>query len=129
MLKIISFLSLNFIIGFYLILALQWYSYKFSRILLHFPKPLWHVYFIFIPYVFFIFSLYINNFLPYLIVFVCCLAYGVYLYKNLDKKLVFTARIKRYFLCLFVFSVVFVNFHYLGLEALICAFVCSFLIE
>lgn len=129
MLEIISFLSLNFIIGFYLILALQWYSYKFSRILLHFAKPLWHVYFIFIPYVFFIFSLYINNFLPYLIAFVCCLTYGVYLYKNLDKKLVFTARIKRYFLCLFVFSVVFVNFHYLGLEALICAFVCSFLIE
>ncbi|ECK1948538.1 UDP-N-acetylmuramoyl-tripeptide--D-alanyl-D-alanine ligase, partial [Campylobacter lari] len=50
MISMIAFLSLNFLLGFYLILALQWYSYKFSRIILHFAKSLWHLYFLVIPY-------------------------------------------------------------------------------
>ncbi|WP_291952577.1 UDP-N-acetylmuramoyl-tripeptide--D-alanyl-D-alanine ligase, partial [Campylobacter sp.] len=106
-----------------------WYHYKFSRILFHFAKPLWHIYFILLPYLSFIISLYFNNYLFFLLIFLFCASYGIYLYKNLDKKLVFTARVKRYFVCLFLFSLSLSNFYVIGLEALICTFLCSFLIE
>ncbi|MBT0826736.1 UDP-N-acetylmuramoyl-tripeptide--D-alanyl-D-alanine ligase, partial [Campylobacter lari] len=129
MISMIAFLSLNFLLGFYLILALQWYSYKFSRIILHFAKPLWHLYFLVIPYFAFVFSLYSGNFYLYFIVFALSLLYGGYLYKNLDKKLVFTARIKRYFLFLSLFTLVFMSFFWIGLEALVVAFLLSFLVE
>ncbi|MCV3337645.1 UDP-N-acetylmuramoyl-tripeptide--D-alanyl-D-alanine ligase [Campylobacter sp. RKI_CA19_01121] len=129
MISMIAFLSLNFLLGFYLILALQWYSYKFSRIILHFAKPLWHLYFLIIPYFAFVFSLYSGNFYLYFIVFALSLLYGGYLYKNLDKKLVFTARIKRYFLFLSLFTLVFMLFFWIGLEALVAAFLLSFLVE
>ncbi|WP_261530032.1 Mur ligase family protein [Campylobacter lari] len=129
MISMIAFLSLNFLLGFYLILVLQWYSYKFSRIILHFAKPLWHLYFLIIPYFAFVFSLYGGNFYLYFIVFALSLLYGGYLYKNLDKKLVFTARIKRYFLFLSLFTLVFMPFFWIGLEALVVAFLLSFLVE
>ncbi|MBT0830068.1 Mur ligase family protein, partial [Campylobacter lari] len=129
MISMIAFLSLNFLLGFYLILALQWYSYKFSRIILHFAKPLWHLYFLIIPYFAFVFSFYSGNFYLYFIVFALSLLYGGYLYKNLDKKLVFTARIKRYFLFLSLFTLVFMPFFWIGLEALVAAFLFSFLVE
>ncbi|EAH4571471.1 UDP-N-acetylmuramoyl-tripeptide--D-alanyl-D-alanine ligase [Campylobacter sp. 2352 PW] len=129
MISMIAFLSLNFLLGFYLILALQWYSYKFSRIILHFAKPLWHLYFLIIPYFAFVFSLYSGNFYLYFIVFALSLLHGGYLYKNLDKKLVFTARIKRYFLFLSLFTLVFMPFFWIGLEALVAAFLLSFLVE
>lgn len=129
MISMIAFLSLNFLLGFYLILALQWYSYKFSRIILHFAKPLWHLYFLIIPYFAFVFSLYSGKFYLYFIVFALSLLYGGYLYKNLDKKLVFTARIKRYFLFLSLFTLVFMSFFWIGLEALVVAFLFSFLVE
>ncbi|EAH8201213.1 UDP-N-acetylmuramoyl-tripeptide--D-alanyl-D-alanine ligase [Campylobacter lari] len=129
MISMIAFLSLNFLLGFYLILALQWYSYKFSRIILHFAKPLWHLYFLIIPYFAFVFSLYSGNFYLYFIVFALSLLYGGYLYKNLDKKLVFTARIKRYFLFLLFFTLVFMSFFWIGIEALVGAFLLSFLVE
>ncbi|TWO24011.1 Mur ligase family protein [Campylobacter insulaenigrae] len=130
MLEIISFLGLNFIIGFYLILTLQWYSYKFSRILFHFAKPLWHIYFIVFPYLSFLVSLYFNEYMFFLLTFLFLIIYGSYLYKKLDKKLIFTARVKRFFVCLFLFSLLFLLENYfLGLEALACAFLCSFLVE
>ncbi|TXE81537.1 UDP-N-acetylmuramoyl-tripeptide--D-alanyl-D-alanine ligase [Campylobacter peloridis] len=129
MISMIAFLSLNFLLGFYLILALQWYAYKFSRVFLHYAKPLWHLYFLIIPYFAFVFSAYNGNFYLYFIVFTLSLSYGGYLYKKLDKKLVFTARIKRYFLILFVFSLIFMQFYYTGLEALIITFLVSFMVE
>ncbi|EAI0372160.1 UDP-N-acetylmuramoyl-tripeptide--D-alanyl-D-alanine ligase, partial [Campylobacter jejuni] len=46
----INSLFFNFCIAFYLMSALQWYSYKFKRVFFHYHKPLWHLYFLFIPY-------------------------------------------------------------------------------
>ncbi len=51
----INSLFFNFCIAFYLMSALQWYSYKFKRVFFHYHKPLWHLYFLFIP-LFFILS-------------------------------------------------------------------------
>ena len=37
------------LLGLYLITNLQWYSYKFERVLLKHSKPLWHVTYFGIP--------------------------------------------------------------------------------
>ncbi len=50
----INSLFFNFCIAFYLMSALQWYSYKFKRVFFHYHKPLWHLYFLFIPYFLFL---------------------------------------------------------------------------
>ncbi|MFK0430701.1 hypothetical protein ACISMU_05315, partial [Campylobacter jejuni] len=57
----INSLFFNFCIAFYLMSALQWYSYKFKRVFFHYHKPLWHLYFLFIPYFLFLaFPLYLS---------------------------------------------------------------------
>lgn len=129
MINMLAFLCLNFLLGFYLILALQWYSYKFSRIILHYAKPWWHLYFVIIPYFAFAYFLYSGNFYPYFVVLALALVYGGFLYKNLDKKLVFTARVKRYFIFLILLTLVFMPFFYTGLEALAGAFLLSLIVE
>ena len=37
------------LMGFYLITCLQWFSYKPVRIIFHFTKPAWHLYFLILP--------------------------------------------------------------------------------
>ena len=37
------------LLGFYLITCLQWFSYKPARIIFHFTKPAWHLYFLILP--------------------------------------------------------------------------------
>ncbi len=38
------------LLGFYLITCLQWFSYKPARIIFHFTKPAWHLYFLILPF-------------------------------------------------------------------------------
>lgn len=94
--NIISSLIFSFGLAFYLITCFQWFNYKLKRVLFHFTKPIWHVFFAIIPVVLYYttgdyFSIYlIFAYLPSLILW----------HKKLDKKLVFTARIKRFFVFL-----------------------------
>ena len=81
------------ILGFYLITNLQWYDYKISRVVLKHHRPLWHLFYFLVPF----FLYYING--SFFVVFF----YLIYLpsiflwYRKLDKKLVFTGRVKRFF--------------------------------
>ncbi|MFQ6342030.1 Mur ligase family protein [Campylobacter sp. VTCC 70190] len=99
----INSLFFNFCIAFYLMSALQWYSYKFKRVFFHYHKPLWHLYFLFIPYFFFLtFPLYSLVYFAFI--------HGVILYfwnKGIDKKLVFTSKIKWFFVFVFVYNAIF----------------------
>ncbi|MBE3609327.1 Mur ligase family protein [Campylobacter californiensis] len=83
-------------ISFYTITCFQWFSYRFERVVFHFTKPLWHVFFAIVPLVLFYTTgeyFYIYFYFAYLP--------SLYLWhKKLDKKLVFTARIKRFFIFL-----------------------------
>jgi UDP-N-acetylmuramoyl-tripeptide--D-alanyl-D-alanine ligase len=83
-------------LGFYLITNLQWYDYKIERVVLKHHKPLWHftlfifpfiLYYIAADYFFIVLALYLG-------------ALGFWHYK-LDKKLVFTWRVKRFLILLF----------------------------
>nr|WP_314234970.1 Mur ligase family protein [uncultured Campylobacter sp.] len=122
---LIAHAALILLLGFYLITCLQWFSYKPARIIFHFTKPAWHLYFLILPLAayfgceiaadlcaakFGFASLYTLRAAKILIV----AAYALALYfwqRGLDKKLVFTPRVKRFFailaLCAFGFSAVF----------------------
>lgn len=113
------------LLGFYLITCLQWFSYKPARIIFHFTKPAWHLYFLILPLAAYFgceitaslyaakygaASLYALHAAKILII----AAYALALYfwqRGLDKKLVFTPRVKRFFailaLCAFGFSAAF----------------------
>ena len=98
-----SILLLNFAVAFYLITALQWYSYKIIRIVFHFTRFSWHVFFIFIPWFVYIFTP--QFYLIYAFVFELPFLY--LWHKKLDKKLVFTPKVKVFFAFLGLFTLFF----------------------
>ena len=86
-------------LGFYLIVNLQWYDYKIDRVVLKHHKPLWHFGLFIIPFILhFVLPQYFIAILPLYLV-----ALGLWYYK-LDKKLVFTWRVKRFLILLFVLT-------------------------
>ncbi len=92
----ISHVVLTLALGYYLITCMQWYSYKIKRVIFHFSKPLWHLYFLVIPIVAYYLSGYYFWFYFYFGYLI-----SLYLwYKKQDKPLIFTSRIKRFFLFL-----------------------------
>ena len=113
------------LLGFYLITCLQWFSYKPARIIFHFTKPAWHLYFLILPLAayfgceiavglcaakFGAAPLHALHIAKILIVAVYALA--LYFWqRGLDKKLVFTLRVKRFFailaVCVFSFNAAF----------------------
>ncbi|MBR8462839.1 UDP-N-acetylmuramoyl-tripeptide--D-alanyl-D-alanine ligase [Campylobacter sp. faydin G-105] len=83
-------------LAFYTITCFQWFSYKIKRVLFHFTRPAWHVFFFIVPLV-----LYYTTSYWFFIYFYFAYLPSLFLWhKKLDKKLVFTARVKRYFLFL-----------------------------
>lgn len=88
-------------LGFYLMQNLQWYNYSFFRIICKHSKPYWHFLYIILPIVVFVFVG--KYFYIYLICHIILLGYW---YKRLDKKLVWTSRVKRFFITYAVFLVI-----------------------
>jgi UDP-N-acetylmuramoyl-tripeptide--D-alanyl-D-alanine ligase len=85
--------------------SLQWYNYKFVRLIFKHHKSRWHLYYLVTPVVLYFAGFLINEyifvlFVPYLIAFVIW-------YRSLDKKLIFTDRVKRFFIFLSVAVIVF----------------------
>ncbi len=94
--------------GYYAITAFQWFSYKASRVLFHFTKPLWHVCYALLPSgVFVVLQICLDEKNATLFTALTAtlatlsLLYTLALFfwwKKLDKPLVFTNRVKRFFL-------------------------------
>lgn len=83
-------------LGFYLITNLQWYNYKIERVVLKHHKPFWHLFYFFIPFI-----LYYTTGKFFMIFFYFAYLPALFLWhKRLDKKLVFTWRVKRFFILL-----------------------------
>lgn len=92
---------------FYMVTCFQWFSYRVERVVFHFTRPLWHVVFAILPLV-----LYYTTKEYFYIYFYFAYAPSLILWhKKLDKKLVFTARIKRFFV-IFAFAVSILNLIY-----------------
>lgn len=120
-------------LSFYLITCFQWFSYKFKRVVFNFTRPLWHIFFVIIPI-----TLYYTTGKWFFIYFYFAFLPSIYLWhKKLDKKLVFTARVKRFFLIFFVAIVLyntlsFIKFNIFAKDILlpiVVAFVFSSLFE
>lgn len=95
---VFSVVHLCFIIGisFYFMTAMQWYSYKLERIVFHYNRYDWHLYFFGLP----LLGYYLlESFFLYAFVTLYLLLLFLW-YKKLDKKLIWTSRVKRFFLFL-----------------------------
>ncbi len=90
-------------LGYYLATNLQWYDYKLSRVVLKHHKIHWHFIYFAVPFLLY-FAL--GKYFAYVIPLHLALLYMWH--KKLDKKLVFTGRIKRFFTLLIAITL-FVN--------------------
>ena len=95
---VLSIAHLGFIlgIGFYFITAMQWYSYRIERVLFHYNRYDWHAYFFGLP----LLGYYaLESALLYGFVLLFLVLLFVW-HRKMDKKLVWTSRVKRFFLFL-----------------------------
>ena len=82
-------------LGLYLITNLQWYDYKIERVVLKHHRPLWHFGLFILPFIlYYVIPEYFVIVLPLYLA-----ALGLWYYR-LDKKLVFTWRVKRFLILL-----------------------------
>ncbi len=84
------------VLGWYLITNLQWYDYKLSRVVLKHHKPHWHLIYFFIPFIAYHTT---GRFFP-IFFFFALLPWMLVWYNKLDKKLIFTWRVKRFMILL-----------------------------
>ncbi len=103
---VLFFTNIIFVLslGCYLITNLQWYDYKIQRVVLNHHKVWWHFVYFVIPLIIY----YISGkyFIP---IFYFIILPAIFLwYKYLDKKVVLTWRVKRFFIIL-LFLTFFLN--------------------
>lgn len=87
-------------LGYYFMTSMQWYSYKIERVLFHYNRYDWHVYYFLLPLVAYYMSFDFIVYWVYALYFIALFLW----YKKRDKKLVFTSRVKRFFLFLFLIT-------------------------
>lgn len=89
-------------IGYYFITNLQWYSYKLNRVLFHHTKTWWHFVYFLVPFALYAF---VDGMGEYgFVVVIAYLALLFQWYRGLDKPLVFTGRVKRFYAALILFA-------------------------
>ena len=86
-------------LGYYLISALQWFSYKIKRVIFHYTKPMWHIYFIILPLFIMVFCWHYIYQICLAVIYIAAIIFWAY---RLDKPVVITARVKRFFAFLIV---------------------------
>ena len=99
MILVLAKFSFVMIFGYYVITALQWFSYKINRVIFHYTKPMWHIYFIILPLI--LISVFDSIIYQISITILYLIATIFWAYK-LDKRVVITARVKRFFAFLVV---------------------------
>jgi len=99
--EFVSHLLTLFSLSWYFMTNMQWYSYKIERVLLKHHKGWWHFFYFGLPFILYHFS---DHFFWIFFYF----GYLPILYswhKNLDRKLVLTWRVKRFFIILISLAV------------------------
>ena len=104
---IVNFITI-LTIGFYLITTLQWYNYKIERVIFKFHKYQWHILYFILP----LFTYYLGGKFYWIYLFFGVLPALFIWYKKLDKKLVFTQRVKRFFGLLIFLTLLSYGFDY-----------------
>ncbi|MDR2790898.1 MAG: UDP-N-acetylmuramoyl-tripeptide--D-alanyl-D-alanine ligase [Campylobacteraceae bacterium] len=93
-----------FALGYYILSALQWYSYRPMRVIFHYNKPLWHLFLFVLPIALYFSILFYDKESVYYL-FAAYPLVVFFWHLKLDKPLQFTKRVKRFFLFLFVSTV------------------------
>lgn len=98
----LSLLHVMFVLalGYYFMTSMQWYSYKIERVLFHYNRYDWHIYYFLLPLV----AYYLSSDLIAIALFVLYFIALFIWYTKRDRKLVFTSRVKRFFLFLFLIT-------------------------
>lgn len=130
---IVTYILFVFALSYYLATTLQWYNYSFLRILTKHHKSIWHIYYFVVPLVMYAgLSMFYHGMLFYGYFYLMYLPLLFLWYKSLDKKLVWTQRIKRLFVIILLFTIlsvclcVFVfHTHIYALVPLILGFLCA----
>jgi UDP-N-acetylmuramoyl-tripeptide--D-alanyl-D-alanine ligase len=102
LLNILSNILFVLALGFYFMTNMQWYSYKLNRVLFHHTKTWWHLVYFLIPiFLYFAVSRETNFSIVVALIYIATL----YMWrKKQDKPLVFTGRVKRFFVSLLFFT-------------------------
>ena len=112
LIEIISNILFVLALGYYFMTNMQWYSYKLERVLFHHTKTWWHlVYFLLPLFAYFMLSTF-NLSIIATVVYIGILYRW---YKEQDKPLIFTSRVKRFFAIL-IFFILFVIMMTAGME-------------
>ncbi|MWV61999.1 UDP-N-acetylmuramoyl-tripeptide--D-alanyl-D-alanine ligase [Helicobacter saguini] len=107
-LNIFNFAVLALLLAYYLITNLQWYNYSLGRVLFKHHKQKWHFFYFLLPIIVTLLLL-VTLPIKYSAIAVSIGLCAIYIpafilwIKGLDKKLVFTGRVKRYFLLIIIF--------------------------
>ncbi|MCD6211900.1 MAG: UDP-N-acetylmuramoyl-tripeptide--D-alanyl-D-alanine ligase [Sulfurovum sp.] len=89
--------------GYYAITNLQWYSYKLERVMFHHTKTWWHFVYFLIPYALYMLVNATTDF--GFVVVIVYLALLFQWYRGLDKPLVWTGRVKRFYAAMLLFAI------------------------
>ncbi len=140
-LDVVSCFVFLFILFHYVATNLQWYSYSFERIITKHHKRIWHVNYFLIPIlVFLVLKPYYDGLLFYCYLYLVAIPLYIIWFNKLDKKLIWTWRIKRLFtifVILTLISKIIVYYAGLGeskqdiilLLSLFCTFIIANLFE
>jgi len=104
---IVNFIAI-IAVGFYSISVLQWYNYKIDRVITKFVKYEWHILYFILP----IATYYLATKFYWIYLFFGVIPALVIWYKKLDKPLVFTDRVKRFFALLIFLTLISYVFDY-----------------
>jgi len=112
-LNLIAYLLFIGMTGYYFITTLQWYSYRLERAIFHHTKVWWHFVYFLIPFVLYELVSVLTDGKYGWVVVLLYLPLFYYWVRGLDKKLVFTGRVKRFFAALYLFALfITFAFHY-----------------
>lgn len=129
--NIIAYLLFIGMIGYYFVTNLQWYSYKLERVIFHHTKVYWHFIYFLIPFVLYELTTALSDGRYGFVVVLLYIPLFVHWVRGLDKRLVFTGRVKRFFAALYLFAI-FITFvfHFFSIFIpIMLAYLASLLIE
>ncbi len=99
--ELISHIFLTLTLGYYLMSNLQWYNYKLDRVIFKHKKYKWHFLYFLVP----LFAYYLAGKFYWIYFYLGLLPALFFWYKKLDKPLIFTPRVKRFFLFLLLATI------------------------
>jgi len=103
---IIGFFVMAFALAWYFILTLQWYGYRMQRAVMHHTKGWWNFAYFLLPFMTYrLVRVVAPDDFYGLVVAIVYLVFLIFWYRKLDKKLVFTGRVKRFFAIFTLFAV------------------------